>query len=126
MFEKSKIVAHFTNLTVAAGTSTSHRKVIAKMTTTTGLMDKAIQFTKDISEPQLGAAYLVITSSEMAPRVNAPPSLVSALSDLLLETVVTLNSYSGNRPDVAERLLNAAMDVQLKLLSSPAGPNPSP
>lgn len=117
MFEKSKITWHLTNLEAAAGTSSPCRQAIAQMAASTGLLDRAVRFTKDNGDAQLGAAYLVMAVTEMALETNAPPMLMEALSCLLPASINIIQAQSRTNPAVAIPLLSSANAIQIKLSS---------
>lgn len=115
MFEKPRILFHLTGLEIAAEVSNPARDAIAVMAGKTGLMDEAVRFTKEVGEPELGAAYLVIALAEVAKKRSAPAALLGAFANLLSQAIVTIESHYSKNPVVTKALLASARGVQLEM-----------
>ena len=114
MFDNAKLTWHLKKLYITASTSDTNRVLLNQLALGSSSIDKAVRFSKDNRDPELGAVYLVICLCETALETNAPAQILGALDDLQLACLKVIDARNRRHAFLSETLEHQILELEEK------------
>lgn len=115
MFEKSRILLHFTKYEDRADLTKAEMEELNKVIVAAKLMDKAIEKTRETNDTRVGAFWLSLCLADISTMLSAPSQLSTPVTKLLCVVIEEIRCYEQDNIVVGKMLLTSALGIMTEL-----------